>query len=329
MRIGTNPQKINVQELFHKSHRIIIPFWIPNVSDSYFKEQPKVLFWCLKSLTETIDPEKTAITLINNNSCRESSSIAEDFVNKGLIDKYVILSENRGKLETILSEARASFEEFITISDADFLFFPGWEDAVIDVFSNFSRAGLVTCYPCPHLTFHYNSSWLWNLNRKAGKVVSDEDLDLIERGFGNKPSSGVFTGKGVKRKRAWRDSQYYVEKEGFKACIGASHALATMKNDVVKSFPDKKVNYVFKSGYEHDYIDFVPERLGYLRLSTTNCFAYHLGNSLPGDLIESFKVNERTHKKFPAFKGRSRFLNKLLFCFSALAMRFLRKFNMI
>ncbi|TCO06854.1 glycosyltransferase family A protein [Natronoflexus pectinivorans] len=329
MRIGVNPQKSNIQELSHKRHRVILPFWIPNVIDSYFKNQPEVLHWCLKSLTETINPETTAITLINNNSCDEASQIAESFVKKGVIDKYVVLNENRGKLEAIISEARASYEEYITFSDADFLFYSGWEDAVIDVFNNFLRAGVVTCYPCPHLTFHYNSAWIWSRKRQCGKVVADEDLEMVEMGFGNEKGAGVFSGLGIKRDVEWREMQYFLNNDGNNACVGATHALATMKRDIIKNFPDKKVKYVFKNGYEHDYIDFVPERLGYYRLSTTRCLAYHLGNSVPDEVVSNHKVAERTQKSFPEYKPRCIFLNRLLYYILNPAVRFVRKYRLI
>ncbi|ASB48307.1 glycosyltransferase family A protein [Alkalitalea saponilacus] len=329
MRIGVNPQKSNIQELSHKRHRVILPFWIPNVIDSYFKNQPEVLYWCLKSLTETINPDNTAITLINNNSCAEASQVAEAFVEKGVIDKYVVLNQNRGKLDPLLTEAKGAYEEFITLADADFLFYQGWEDAVIDVFTSFSRAGVVTCYPCPHLSFHYNSAWVWNMQRRTGKVVSCEDLKMVEQGFGNKEGAGVFSGLGVKREVEWRELQYYLEKGDVKACIGATHALATMKRDIIRKIPDKKVKYIFKNGYEHEYLDFVPERLGYYRLSTTRCLAYHLGNSVPDEVVSSHGVAERTQKSFPIYKPRTWFINRIIYPLANPILRFVRKYRLI
>ena len=91
-------------------------------SVSQSRYQRSVLRLCLQSLTETVDLSKTNITLINNHSCLSASLVAQEFVTKGVIDKYVIRNENRGKLENVLAEARASYEEYITICDADFLF---------------------------------------------------------------------------------------------------------------------------------------------------------------------------------------------------------------
>lgn len=329
MRVGNNPQKSNITELRHKTHRVILPFWIPNVSDDYFKEQPQVLYWCLKSLTSTINPEKTNITLINNSSCAEASEIAEQFVKQGLIDKYVVRNENRGKLEVVLAEARASFEDYITIADADFLFFQGWEEAVIEIFEASKRAGVVSCYPCPNLATYYNSAWLWNAKIKSGKVIPDSELDLVELGLGNIVGKGIFSGIGVKRKSTWRENQYYIKNKSVTACMGATHALATFKRDIIQKLPFKKVEFVFKNGYEYNYIDFIVEQLGYYRLSTVKCHAYHMGNTLPLDMIQAHKTGVVTQKEFPKYKSRNVFFNKLVYLPTSFIMGIIRKYGLL
>ena len=283
MRIGINPEKNKATKLLHKRHRIIMPFWIPNVEEEYFKNQPEVLRLCLQSLCETIDFSQTNITLINNNSCAEASKIAEEFVNKGFIDKYVIRSENRGKLENVLSEARASYEDFVTISDSDFLFFSGWEKAVCDIMDTFPKAGMVSCYPAAHLAYFYNSNIILH-HLKSGKVISDEDIDLFEKGHGHPVDGGLYSRKGFKRKFTWRERHYYFEKNNKIAVLGAVHALATFRKKTIQGFSTQNVEFVFKNGYEHEYIDYVSEKNGYLRLSTPQLFAYHLGNTIPEDI---------------------------------------------
>jgi len=334
MRIGTNPEKNKETQLIHKRHRIIIPFWIPNVEDAYFKNQPEVLRFCLQSLIESIDFSQSNITLINNNSCSEASIIAEQFVKQGLIDKYVIRCENRGKLENVLSEARASYEEFVTISDADFLFFPGWEKAVSDIMEQFPMAGMVTCYPAAHLAYFYNSNIILH-HPKSGKVISDSDIDLFEKGHGHNIDSGLYARKGFKRKYAWRERHYYFEKNSIIAVSGAVHALATFRKITVEGFSKKNVEFVFKNGYEHDYIDYASEKNGYIRLSTPKLFAYHLGNTIPDDikLIYNNKKQEKLLSKDILWKQN--FLNKrnkryvLFFPLVNIFFRFLRKIGMI
>ena len=48
-RRGINPEKLNPKQLNYKLHRVIIPFYIPNVTEEYYKESVAVLDLCLKS----------------------------------------------------------------------------------------------------------------------------------------------------------------------------------------------------------------------------------------------------------------------------------------
>ncbi|MCL2072931.1 MAG: glycosyltransferase [Marinilabiliaceae bacterium] len=336
MRIGTNPEKNRESKLIHKPHRIIMPFWIPNVEDDYFKNQPEVLRLCLQSLTESIDIERTNITLINNNSCREASLIAEEFVNKGLIDKYVVRSENRGKLENILAEARASYEDYITISDADFLFLKGWEKAVSDIMMNFPKAGMVSCYPAAHLAYFYNSNIIL-LRLKSKKIISDEEINLFENGHGHSVDTGLYSRKGLQKRYSWRERHYYIKKNNVIAILGAVHALATFRKEVVQGFNANSVDFVFKNGYEHEFIDFSTEKNGYIRLSTPKLFAYHLGNTIPKDILSIFENKNKEYEmqsqnyKLWQSKKLKKFTKIYSFFFPIvnILFRVLRKFKII
>lgn len=331
MRIGTNPLKNNVLSLGHKKHRVILPFWIPNVDDDYFKNQPEVLKWCLKSLTETIDPAQTNITLVNNNSCREASAVAMEFVGNGLIDKYVVRSDNRGKLENVLAEARASYEEFVTICDADFLFFPGWENAVAKIMDEFPYAGMVTCFPAAHLAYSFNSNMLCAKLHK-GKVVADKDIDDFEIGIGHAVGSGLYSRPGIKRNHSWRQFQYYVRRNSTTAVVGAVHALATYRRNVVDAFNRHRVEHVFRNGYEHEYIDFAAERQGYMRLSSPVGFAYHMGNTVPAEKIEAFEKGNKSAgiPRWPSNKRNFGALAARFFWpFTHLVFRILRKYRFL
>jgi hypothetical protein len=328
MRIGENPLKSNIQNLKHKQHRIILPFWIPNTDEDYFKQQPEVLRHCLESLIATIDTETTNITLINNHSCRAAAVVAESFVAKGLIDKYVVRSENRGKLEPILAEARASYEDYITIADADFLFFEGWEYAVASVFTDFSKAGVVTCYPCPNLAFKHNTQWVATARWHAGKVVSDEEMHLVDKGLGHAPGEGIFSGKGVRKKNPWSQKQYYLQKGEHQVCLGGVHALATMKRDIFQRLPFQKIPFVFKNGYEETYLDYFSDRMGYYRLSTTHTYAYHMGNTLPNNLPSRAHLPKGS-VQFPAYSSRSVGLNKLNYRWINPLVRIMRRYQWV
>lgn len=277
MRVGENPEKnkngINVL----KRHRVIMVFYIADTGHGYFSELDEVLDKSLFSLINTINQETTAITLINNNSSKKVNSIIDKY--KDAIDKYVIYKENKGKVYAVLNEVRGAFEEFVTITDADILFFDGWEKAVFDIFGSFPKAGVVSPYPCPYSTFHFNQSVFGTESLKGRisyeKKVLDYDIDLYLKGT-NLPMI-----IDRKTKYNWRQKQFVLtntnnDKE---AVIGSYHVVSTYRTNQfhgIYSFP----KYKFKNSYEDKYIDSLADQNGMYRLSTIKSYAYHIGNKV-------------------------------------------------
>ena len=68
MRLGNNPEKEqNILEI-DSYHRVVIPVYIPNLTEPYFQDGLKILKLCLQSLLKTVHA-KTRISIINNNCC--------------------------------------------------------------------------------------------------------------------------------------------------------------------------------------------------------------------------------------------------------------------
>jgi hypothetical protein len=99
------------------------------------------------------------------------------------------------------------------------------------------------------------------------------------------------------------------------AIVGATHFVATYKTDLFRNqyeFPEFK----FKAGYEDHFMDVIAENKGMYRLSTTQTFAYHIGNSLD-DVTE---IHTYTSDKFitsnffnglSTVVGKTSFINKI------------------
>ena len=282
MRKGVNPEKIKGEKNIKKQHRVLVVFYIPNIEEEYYSESISVLDACLNSLVNTINFKTTNITIINNNSCEETNSVIDKYMRKKQIDKYVMYTENKGKVNAVLSEARSVYEPYITITDCDVLFFKGWEQAVFDVFLNFSNAGVVAPLPVPFNTFYKNVSVFFNSfflgKMKYEKIVNDADIDLYIKGINNK---ALINKKG---KYNWKEKQYYL-KGDTNAIIGATHFVATYKSSIFRNqitYPELK----FKNGYESEFIDRLADEKGLYRLSTEKSFAYHIGNQL-----DEFTIN--------------------------------------
>jgi hypothetical protein len=275
MRQGVNPEKYKEEKNIAYCHRVIIPVYVPASNETYFAKMPEVFKTALEQLLKTINPTTTAVTIINNNSSDEIAAIINMHLHQ--IDKYVQYGENKGKVYSVLNEARSAYEPFVTIADADVLFLHGWEKAVVDIFKQFPKTGVVAPLPSQGLAFNRNTAvffdnYLWG-KIKLGDVVDKEDSNLYIKGLGN---SAILNRNN--RTYHWHEKQYYLEKKQ-KAIIGAGHFVATYRSALFKegiTFPLLK----FKNGYEDQFIDILADKKGYYRLSTLKTFAYHIGTAV-------------------------------------------------
>lgn len=287
MRTGVNPEKYKDHKNLLKYHRVIIPVYIPNFTEEYYKDIMQVFEDCLRSLFSSINPIFTAVTIINNNSHPNVGQIIYKFIQEGKIDKYIEHIENKGKVYAAINEARASFEPFITIADADVLFFPGWENEVFKIFQAHKKTGVVSPVPSQSLALYKNASLFFDKyftgNIKYGKIVSDEDCQLFLKGLGN---PDLLTRNNAQF--SWKEKQYYLE-DPVPAVIGANHYVATYRREVLvynSNFPLEK----FKKGYEEKYLDEPADKLGLYRLSSPKTFAYHVGNK-PDEVTAKTDLN--------------------------------------
>lgn len=274
MRKGVNPEKRKQEVNQLKLHRIIIPVHIPNVQEEYYKESLEVFDHCLNSLVRTIDHRETAITIIINNCTPSIDPIIEKFLKK--IDKTVWYTENKGKVYAVLTEAKAAFEPYVTIADADVIFRKGWEEEIFKIFREYPRAGIVSPVPSPNNSFHFNCSLFFDNyltgKLKYGKIIKQRDIDLYRKSH----STNILDRNN--RKYSWGEKQYYLNGK-YKAIAGASHFVATYKTFLFHKrteFPELK----FQNSYEEKFLDNIADLKGYYRLSTNTAFAYHMGNAL-------------------------------------------------
>ena len=322
MRVGSNPEKHKEQKNILKPHRVLVVFHIPDDTNEFYNELDLVLDKCLHSLTQSINPETTNITLLNNNSSKKADAVIDKYIH--LIDKHVIYSENRGKVYAVLNEVRGVFEPFVTITDADILFYNGWEKAVFETFKHFPLAGVVSPMPLPYMTFYFNHN-IFGFNTLKGKInygkyVDDKDIDLYVQGT-NLPNL-------IERKTQydWAEKQFVLENNGHSAVIGAYHVVSTYRTEQFRNhyaYPDLK----FKNSYEEYLMDFLSEANGLYRLSTLKTYAYHIGNKLDS-IVENhdFTPKNKIEKSF--FDGivMKNNQSKIVVAIRALMGRFFIKF---
>ena len=173
MRIGKNPNIHKELELAEASHRVIIPVYIPN-SEGYFEGAFEVFKVCLQSLLQTIN-EDTRISIISNACTSEVNGYIQEMFDTGSIDRAIFNADNVGKMNAIVAETRASFEEFITYADADVFFDKGWLQQTYQMFKEVKKAGFVSMNPTPNNLTMAHSTVLANLFKlkKIRKKTSD------------------------------------------------------------------------------------------------------------------------------------------------------------
>ncbi len=294
MRKGVNPEKFKQEKINIKPHRVIIVFFIPDSEEDYFKDLHIVFKRCLQSLFETINTESTSVTLINNNSGEKVHQVIEEY--KHLIDKYVIYSENKGKIYAVMNEVRSVYEDFVTIADADVFFLNGWEKSVFEIFKNVSGAGVVSPLPVPHGAFIFNKTIFFEFLKgkiKYKSLLKKEDTELYKLSI---ESKGVFKRKD---KLYWDEKQFYFNSNAEYYLLGATHFVATYKSSIFKGTYDLPV-FRFKKGDEANYIDLLADKKGLFRLSTKLTYAYHMGNNVDTifseyEFEEKYKINKKLY----------------------------------
>lgn len=307
MRIGKNPEKENTQLEIDSYHRVIIPVYIPNLTEDYFKDGLEILKMCLESLIFTIHP-KTRISIINNGCCDEVIAYLNDcYKNHAIIDQLLHSKINLGKVNALYSAIKSNLEPLITIADSDVMFLPLWQQKVEQIHYDFPEAGLVS--PVPSSTAFkspFNKSTLYygffKGRIKVTSVLDPDGMIKFQESIGR-----------IMYKPIHLEKYLTITKGKSEAVIGSGHFIATLKADVFKNAPLEICEAKIVGGSENKYIDIPNDKSGFLRLSTMGNYAYHLGNQTEDWMkdrlvqIKNISIDKPTLSKLPAVKPISNF----------------------
>lgn len=315
MRQGVNKSKISPELDTSNYHRVIVPVYIPNLEEDYYKDGLQILEFALVSLFRTIH-SKTRVTIINNGSCAEVVEYLYALKSKHKsFDQIYDSSVNLGKINAINAVIKGNIEQLITITDADVLFLENWQEGVEQVFASFPEAGVVSPVPSSiGYTNNYSSSTLGIAILKSRFIFSDV-LD---------PSGLINFQKSIGRsmyKEAHLKQWPTYSFNGNKAVIGCGHFCATFKRKALSNIPNKPTKYKLGMGAVAKFLDRPPNQDGYLRLATEKNMAYHLGNKveewmekvMPNEECKtSFKDPKLLHLSNNGVSKRSRFFGKFI-----------------
>ncbi|NND62763.1 MAG: glycosyltransferase family 2 protein [Flavobacteriaceae bacterium] len=272
MRIGNNPEKNNTILQIDSYHRVIIPIYIPNLSEDYFKDGLKILSLCIDSLLKTIH-EKTRISLVDNGCCAEVVSyLNELYHTEPKVDQLLNSRVNLGKVNALYAIIKSNLEPVITISDADVMFLPNWQQEVETVLQNFPEAGMVSPVPSSkgYGGLYLNSTIYYGLFKgkiRFGKVQDPDGMVKFQESIGRTMYEPIHLEKYLT-----------LENKKSKVVLGCGHFVATFRAEVFESGPQEVCQHKIVGGSENKYLDIPNDKAGYLRVATLGNYAYHLGN---------------------------------------------------
>jgi len=302
MRIGENPQKGESFIDLETNHRIIMVVFVPELT-GYYQDMFEVIKVSINSLIKTI-PKTSAITVVDNGSCKEVVSYLSKLFNDNLIDSLLLLKTNIGKIDALMAGARGAREPIITLTDCDILFKTNWVDETIKIFNSFKNVGSVSPIPTRtavrYFTFSTQESVLRRkLNLKFESIP--ENLKAY-----NIFLESINWDKENDENKLWP----IIYKNNVKAVIGSDHQVVTLRRDILFNCTPSKPSFT-KVGKEseREYVDLAIDLSGGLRLSTYHFYAFHMGNKLEDWMINEYDVLEKKSEKievnlFPKLKYR-------------------------
>ena len=268
---------------------------------------------CIQSLSSTIH-EATKITIIDNASCAQVKEYLAEQFKEGKIDQLIINKENLGKIDPVIAVIRGCHEALLTITDADVLFLPGWQSEVEQCHVNFPHAGTVCPVPISRNSFAFTmATWVFGMFHgkiRYEKILNPEDMVIFCKSI----SDSIFY------KASQLDQIANLKYKNHTACIGAGHFVATYKRKVFDFAPKGPSLKKIDGGIENAYLDKPSDIGGYLRLSTSKNFAYHIGNKPESWMADKIAAEEhRIVAPFSAdsFKIRTQAYASILFFFNA------------
>lgn len=267
MRIGHNPHKDESIPRSNYLHHVVIPVYIPH-QEGYFKDSLEILQLCLQSLLKTVH-DKTYITVVNNGSCEMVIEYLDKIYHEGQIQE-LIHTDNIGKVNAVLKGLAGNNIELVTIADADVLFLDNWQVATAKVFRVLPKAGVVGIVPqfcmykdkCSNILF----DTFFSGKLKFIPIKSPEGLVRFYDSIGWDRSYN----------KDYLEYGLGLEQNDVKVFLGSGHFVATYKKQM---FQEMKSYLNYKLGGDSEnYLDALPLKYDYWRVTTEDNYAYHMGN---------------------------------------------------
>lgn len=286
-RRGSNPTKAGGALPPFGEVRLIIPLYLPAL-DGYFEDGLRIFEKMLQSIESTTD-NRVLVTVIDNGCAPEVGRSLERYLAEDRIDRLVRSRRNRGKVDAVLAELKATYEPVVVVADSDVVFRPGWVDAVRAGFAAFPECGLLGLHPAPDIRWHASSSMLAGARSRHAHIVRAPvadvaDLERFAQGVGRAATVQPVEG------------QLLVSRDGHALMFGIAHFAFALRREAIADLPDGP-SLSTRNGVDCDYFELPADRAGWWCASVLWALVHHVGNTIDDEeerRIESFAACEVT-----------------------------------
>jgi hypothetical protein len=310
MRQGQNPAKMGLKAYQSKQLGVALLSYIPN-QEGFFKDSLEIFIYQIASLrAATSDFD---LLVFDNGSCPEVREELLRLYGKGLIHFLVLSQFNIGKVGAINWLLSAMPNDWISYSDGDMFFRPGWLENSLAIFEAFPSAGLVFAQPTLFDTLRGTGQAYHQLETDARytlsqRLVPAESVREYALGFGVK----------AKLEKELMETPVCVAEEkasGVLAVVGGGHNQFLVRREVARRIVPLPTHLAL-SPIEDSAFNRRVDELGLLQLSTFEPFTFHVGNRLDDwtrqeidrlgleDVLAS--SGDRRDRSLPASAGRSK-----------------------
>jgi len=290
LRTGKNPAKDGLPAYAPQRLGIALIVYIP-FTQGYFEHSLQILQYQVASLRASTS-EPFDLLVFDNGSCPEVVSTLKSLHDQKIIDWLILSGHNMGKAGAWNWIFAAMPNELICYADSDVLFRPGWLPASQQVLEAFPQAGMVGAQPSFYDVMKGEGTAhqaLYSDNRyQAGDYHPDTDIiDEYVLGIGATDELAAQFYQAALPALTHRQS-------GVQAVLGASHMQFMLPRQVARQLvPLPATRGLLRA--ETMSLDYKIDQLGYLHLSTTRPYVFHMGNS----------INERLLGEVAAMTGKA------------------------
>lgn len=277
-RYGMNPAR--EKNTSYKPSRVTaaVMTYIPNL-EGYFTHRLDVLKLCLDSLISSAGSQ-VDIMVLNNGSCQEVRGYLDLQLEQGRIDYLIHSRQNLGVIGGFKILFNAVPGEVIAYCDDDVLYYPGWLAAHLAILDAFPMAGMVSGAPVGYSSEHaLTAVEAFIASNPAGLQVAEKPREAAWE-----QSWAASTGRSVPEhlEQIQHTPHRELVFQGVAAYQSAKHfQFLTPKEVVCRAFTPDWTGSLMDGLVA---LDEEVDRLGYLRLCTTDRYARHIGNAISAEI---------------------------------------------